>query len=323
MSSSVPAIEAEALVKIYHENSANAVRALDGLSLHVCKGEIFGLLGQNGAGKTTFLRILTTLTRATAGRASLLGLDVERKGLQVRQSICAVLQENAVELYLSVEDNLRTYGRFHSLGGAEISRRSAQVIEQFGLGNHRKQKVIDLSGGLKRRLQVSKVLMVDKPVVFLDEPTTGMDPISKRATLDALREQADRGRTILLTTHILEEAEELCDTIAIIDHGRLVALGDPNTIKSYGSAAVDIRVTYGALPQDALATLSRFPHTRLKQRHTTLEICIDANRISPFEVLGEIAKMGSVVSFEVSSGTLEDAFVELLAERRNERSGDT
>ncbi|HXX64649.1 MAG TPA: ABC transporter ATP-binding protein [Bacteroidota bacterium] len=318
----MPAIEAEALVKIYHENSAHPVRALDELSLQVRQGEIFGLLGQNGAGKTTFLRVLTTLTRATAGHARLLGLDVARKGLEVRQRICAVLQENAVELFLSVEDNLQTYGRFHSLRRGEISRRSDQVIEQFGLGSNRKQKVIDLSGGLKRRLQVAKVLMVDKPVVFLDEATTGMDPISKRATLDTLREQARQGRTILLTTHILEEAEELCDRIAIIDRGRLVAVGDPNSIKSYGSAAVDIRVTYGALPQEAIARLSRFPHTRLEQRHTTLEICIDANRVSPFDVLAEIAKIGSVVSFEVSSGTLEDAFVELLGKGRRERSGD-
>lgn len=318
MSSSVPAIEAVALVKIYHENSASPVRALDALSLTVAQGEIFGLLGQNGAGKTTFLRILTTLTRPSLGRASLLGLDVIRNGYDVRQKICAVLQENAVELYLSVEDNLDTYARFHSISRSDIPRRSARAIEQFGLGEHRKQKVIDLSGGLKRRLQVAKVFMVDKPVVFLDEATTGMDPISKRATLDAIRDQARQGRTILLTTHRLEEAEELCDTIAIIDRGSLVAVGNPNTIKSLGSAAVDIRVTYGALTEDALSKLSRIPHTRLERRHTTLEICIDAHRVSPFKVLSEIAKLGTVVSFEVSSGSLEDAFMELLGKGRSD-----
>ena len=161
-----------------------------------------------------------------------MGLDVVRRSLEVRSSICVVLQENAVEVFLSVEDNLRTYARFHSIPRGGDPRRSGRVMEQFGLGEHRKQKVIDLSGGLKRRVQVAKVFMVDKPVVFLDEATTGMDPINKRATLDAIRDQARQGRTIVLTTHILQEAEELCDRIAIIDRGSVVALGDPQRSSS-------------------------------------------------------------------------------------------
>jgi ABC-2 type transport system ATP-binding protein len=170
------AIEAENLVKIYHVKSARPVRALDGLSLSVKQGEIFGLLGENGAGKTTLLRILTTLLHPTTGRATLMGLDVERRAYDVRKKICAVLQENAVEVFLSVEDNLTTYARFHSIPRREIGATAERVIEQFALGEFRKQKVIDLSGGLKRRVQVAKVFMVDKPVVFLDEATTGMDP---------------------------------------------------------------------------------------------------------------------------------------------------
>ena len=312
MSSAEPAIHVENLVKIYQERSSHPVRALDGLTLTVHRGEIYGLLGQNGAGKTTLLRILTTLTTPTSGTARLLGLDVARQGYEVRKQICAVLQENAVEIFLSVEDNLATYGRFHSLPAEEITRRADRAIGQFGLQECRRQKVIDLSGGLKRRVQVAKVFMIDKPVVFLDEATTGMDPINKRATLDAIREQARKGRTIFLTTHILEEAEELCDTIAIIDHGKNVAVGDPEKIKSLGSRVVEIRITYSALAPDPLAPLRRFPLSRLEVKNSTIELAVNANDVSPFEVLNVLGGLGPVINLEVTGGSLEDAFIELL-----------
>jgi ABC-2 type transport system ATP-binding protein len=299
-------------VKVYKEDSPHPVRALDGLSLSVDQGKIYGLLGQNGAGKTTLLRILTTLVRPTSGTVRLMGLDVIRRGLEVRRQICTVLQENAVELYLSVEDNLHTYARFHSMPRSEIPRRAAAAIDQFGLGNHRKQKVIDLSSGLKRRVQVAKVFMVDKPVVFLDEATTGMDPINKRATLDAIREQARQGRTIFLTTHILEEADELCDTIAIIDRGKRVALGNPHAIKMLGSRVVEIRIAYEELSDEALSPLRRFPLVRLERAGGMLEVTVHANDVSPFDVLSVLGGMGRVLNLEVSGGTLEDAFIELL-----------
>jgi ABC-2 type transport system ATP-binding protein len=315
MNSTGAAIEAENLVKIYKARSAHPVRALDGLSLSVKQGEIFGLLGENGAGKTTLLRILTTLVHPTSGRATLLGLDVTRRAYDVRKLICAVLQENAVEVYLSVEDNLKTYARFHSIPSRETGARIDKAIEQFGLTEQRRQKVIDLSGGLKRRVQVAKVFMVDKPVVFLDEATTGMDPINKRATLDTIREQARQGRTIILTTHLLEEAEELCDTIAIIDRGSVVAVGDPGTIKSLGSAIVEISVTYESLDDGALEKLSAVPLVKLARHRTTLELSVNANHISPFEVLNKLGELGTVLTFEVRGGSLEDAFIELLAKR--------
>ena len=211
------AIQARGLVKVYHARRSHPVRALDRIDLAVGRGEIFGLLGRNGAGKTTLLRILTTLIRPTEGAVSILGLDVTRHPYEVRTRICAVLQEQAVEVFLSVQDNLETFARFHGLSRAQTRARIGRAVEQFGLEEYRRQKVIDLSGGAKRRVQVAKAFMVDTPVVFLDEPTTGMDPITKRATLDAIREQAEAGRTVFLTTHILQEAEELCSTIALID----------------------------------------------------------------------------------------------------------
>ncbi|HUI09611.1 MAG TPA: ABC transporter ATP-binding protein [Bacteroidota bacterium] len=316
MNQEVPAIEAVDIVKVYDEKSASPVRALDGLSITVRKGEIFGLLGENGAGKTTLLRIFTTLIRPTSGRATLLGLDVARKPYEVRKNICAVLQENAVEVFLSVEDNLATYARFHSLPRRDMPQAAERVIAQFGLGEYRKKKVIDLSGGLKRRVQVAKVFMIEKPVVFLDEATTGMDPINRRATLDAIREESRRGRTILLTTHLLEEAEELCDTIAIIDRGRVAAVGTPDRIKTLGSTVIAIRATYESIADEAYAVLARLPLTSLERRHTTVEMTVNGKLISPFEVLRVAGTIGALISLEVSSGSLEDAFIGLLGRNR-------
>jgi ABC-2 type transport system ATP-binding protein len=312
MNDSGPAIQVDDLVKVYHGNSPLPLRALDGLSLTVEQGKIYGLLGQNGAGKTTLLRILTTLIRPTSGSVRVMGLDVVRQDLEVRRRICAVLQENAVEIYLSVEDNLETYARFHSIPRADIARRIAAAVEQFGLGDYRKQKVGDLSGGLKRRVQVAKVFMVDRPVVFLDEATTGMDPVNKRTTLDAIREQARQGRTIFLTTHILEEAEELCDTVAIIEGGKRVALGTPDSLKLLGSRVLEIRITYAELHGEALAPLARFPLVRWTRTGGMLALTLNADEVSPFDVLHVLGGMGRVLNLEVSGGTLEDAFLSLL-----------
>ena len=308
------AIIIENLIKVYREKTDRPVRALDGLSLQVKKGEIFGLLGRNGAGKTTLLRILTTLIQPTSGSVSVLGLDVQKCANEVRKNICVVLQENAVELYLSVADNLGTYARFHSIPTREIEHRAARVIEQFGLGEYRHQKVIDLSGGLKRRVQVAKVFMVDKPIVFLDEATTGMDPINKRVTLDAIRDQARIGRTIFLTTHILQEAEELCDSIAIIDRGKCLASGDLHTIKSLASNVFDISITFDSLTEKTLRELQSLPILKMSHKHNTVEMSVKGNELSALEIMNMLAEANSIVHFEVNSATLEDVFLELLGE---------
>jgi ABC-2 type transport system ATP-binding protein len=312
MTSSTLAIEAQGLRKVYHPPSSPPVTALDGLDLAVRQGEIFGLLGRNGAGKTTLLRILTTLMPPTGGTVRILGFDVLRDSLKVRQNICVVLQENAVELYLSVLDNLITYARFLAVPRRDILSRAERVMRQFGLTEHRNQKVIDLSGGFKRRVQVAKVFMVEKPIVFLDEATTGMDPINKRATLDALREQARAGRTIFLTTHILEEAEELCDTIAIVDRGRCLAMGSLPAIKSLIPNAFDISITFDAPPEGLIDQFRALPLLNLEYKHSTIQACIRADDLSLLEIISRIAKGGAVRHFEVRSATLEDVFVELL-----------
>jgi ABC-2 type transport system ATP-binding protein len=309
------AIATNDLVKVYGEKSRTPARALDGLAIEVNKGEIFGLLGRNGAGKTTLIRILTTLIRPTSGSASVMGWDVVRDPLQVRKQICAVLQENAVEIYLSVADNLDTYARFHSVPLPEIRRRSERVLDQFGLGEYRHQKVIDLSGGLKRRVQVAKVFMVDRPVVFLDEATTGMDPINKRATIDAIRGEAQQGRTIVLTTHVLSEAEELCDTIAIIDRGKCLVRGDLQTIKALSSRAFDMTMTFDSLTDAILAELRQLPLLKMTRKLDSVELCVKGKELTAIEILNRLSRKYTITQFEVSGATLEEVFLELLDQR--------
>jgi ABC-2 type transport system ATP-binding protein len=229
--SQTPAIDVRDLTKVYSHRQGGDVRAVDGLTFSVAPGAIFGLLGPNGAGKTTTLRILTTLLRPTSGTARVVGYDVERQPLQVRQHIAVVLQESAAELFLSVRDNLTTYARFHGLRGGDIDRRVDRVIEEFGLGPEAGRKAMDLSGGFRRRVQVAKTFLIDVPVVFLDEFSSGMDPILKRSVMERLRMAARGGRTIVLTTQILHEAEELCDDILIVRHGRQIARGNMDALK--------------------------------------------------------------------------------------------
>lgn len=309
-----PAISVKDLVKVYRGNGGKSVHALDGLSLEVRQGEIFGLLGRNGAGKTTLLRVLTTLIPPTSGSAHVMGMDVVKRGLDVRRSICAVLQENAVEIFLSVNDNLATYARFQGVPRAEARRRADRALEAFGLTEYRSQKVIDLSGGLKRRVQVAKVFMAEKPIVFLDEATTGMDPLNKRATLDAIRQEARHGRTILLTTHILQEAEELCDTIAIIDRGRTVAQGNLRTITALSSRAFDMSITFAALTESALTDLRAFPLRKMTVHGNTVDLVVHGQEASALAILQAVAARHSIAHFEVSGASLEDVFLELLGD---------
>jgi len=246
------AIRVHDLRKIFQKRRAAPVTAVDGLSFSVPAGHIFGLLGPNGAGKTTTLKILTTLIRPSSGGAEVGGRDVVRDPLGVRRNIVVVVQESAAEIFLSVRDNLLTFGRFHGLHGGPLRARVDDVMEKFGLVQDASRKAMDLSGGFRRRIQVAKALLVDTPVMFLDEFSTGMDPILKRSVMELLRAEARRGRTIVLTTQILSEAESLCDDILIINHGREIARGDVDTIKA-------LSTTHNASLEDVFVELMQQP----------------------------------------------------------------
>jgi ABC-2 type transport system ATP-binding protein len=288
------------------------VRAVDDLSFEVASGSIFGLLGPNGAGKTTTLKILTTLMRPTAGEARVGGHDVVREPVKVRQRIAVVIQESAAELFLSVRDNLSTFARFHGLRGEEVGRRAARVISQFGLEAEAGRKVMDLSGGYRRRVQVAKVFMVDTPIVFLDEFSTGMDPLLKRSVMALLRESAENGRTIVLTTQILHEAEELCDDILIVNRGREVARGDLHTLKLLAAGVYEVTIMFDRVPEGLEAELAARHPLRLQVSATTLEIALKEPESRVLALVTELSARAQVLRVEIGGASLEDVFVQLM-----------
>jgi ABC-2 type transport system ATP-binding protein len=224
-----PAVEAEGLVKTY----PGGVQALKGVSFSVVPGSVFALLGPNGAGKSTVVKILTTLSRPNAGRATVAGRDVVREPGRVRRAIGVVAQKSAVDLEATAAENLTLQGQLYGLSGAELRRRVSGLLERFGLTDARNRIARTLSGGMQRKLDVAMGLIHRPQVLFLDEPTTGLDP---EARADMWREIArlarEDGLTVVLTTHYLEEADHLAQRVAIIDHGQIVVEGTPEGLKA-------------------------------------------------------------------------------------------
>jgi ABC-2 type transport system ATP-binding protein len=311
------AIRVENLVKTYGRGRAQT-RAVAGISFVVQRGAIFGLLGPNGAGKTTTLRVLTTLVRPTAGRASVLGFDVVEQPLEVRRRIGVVIQEQAAELLLNVRDNLLTFARFHGRTGDVVRQRANEVMARLQLEEVAHRKVQDLSGGVRRRVQVAKMSLVDVPVVFLDEFSAGMDPILKRTVIELVRSQAAQGRTFVLTTHILSEAEELCDDILIIDRGREIARGDVPSLRLLADRVYDIALTFEAMPADIEALVAPYAPLSLAVSGRTVRLRVKDEGARVLELTDTLARHGRLLGIEVNGASLEDVFVDLT--QRAERS---
>ncbi|MCU1316580.1 MAG: hypothetical protein JWN63_1902 [Candidatus Acidoferrum typicum] len=305
------ALEVENLVKVYASRGKAPIRAVDGMSFRVPRGIIFGLLGPNGAGKSSLLRMLSTLTRPTEGTAKILGYDVVKRPIEVRKRISSVIQATAVELFLSVKDNLLTYARFQGLDKAAAARRADALIEEFQLGTEIDRKVQDLSGGFRRRVQVAKVFMVDRPVLFLDEFSTGMDPILKRQVMNLLRTEVEKERTIILTTQVLNEAEELCDDILIINRGKQVARGDLNTLKQLSRGVYDITLAFDRLPDTIQAEIAALTPIRFIVEGNTIELTLKIEEHRVMDVVSALSRNRHVLRVEVRGASLEDIFVEL------------
>lgn len=207
------------------------VTAVDGLSLEIEKGELFGLLGPNGAGKTTTINILCGLLEETSGSVSVGGYDVQKEPAKVKELIGVCPQESAVYAYLTGRENVELFGNLHAMPKEKLKKNTDELFERLGFLKDAERRVGKYSGGMKRRINLAMALVHDPEIAFLDEPTAAMDPQSRHAVWSFIKELKKRGKTIILTTHYMEEAEELCDRVGIIDHGKLIALGSPEQLK--------------------------------------------------------------------------------------------
>jgi ABC-2 type transport system ATP-binding protein len=243
-------VVAEGLLKRYGETTA-----LDGLDLEVSEGSVCGLLGPNGAGKTTMVRVLATLLRPDGGRAEVAGFDVVREAEEVRYRIGLAGQHAAVDEILTGRQNLTMFGRLYHLGTFEALRRAAELLERFGLAEAADKQAKDYSGGMRRRLDLAASFILSPQVLFLDEPTTGLDPRGRNEVWQVVRSLVAGGTTVLLTTQYLDEADQLADRIAVIDHGKAIAEGSPDGLKSrIGGDRVDV-VMRGADELPAAASI--------------------------------------------------------------------
>ena len=207
------------------------VNAVDGLSLEIEKGELFGLLGPNGAGKTTAIKVLCGLLEPSSGSAHVGGYDVRKDSSKVKELIGVCPQDTAAYSFLSGRENVELFGNLHAMPKEKLKKNTDGLLEKMSLAEDANRRFGKYSGGMKRRINLIMALVHDPEIAFLDEPTVAMDPQSRHAVWDFIRELKNRGKTIILTTHYMEEAEELCDRVGIIDHGKLIALGSPKQLK--------------------------------------------------------------------------------------------
>jgi ABC-2 type transport system ATP-binding protein len=303
------AIQVRGLRKTY--SGKQPVEAVRGLDLDVPTGECFGLLGPNGAGKTTTVEILEGLLAPTAGEVRILDLDWAHDQRALRDRIGVTLQETKFSDKLSVEETLRLFASFHS-----HARSVEDVMAETGLVEKRKAWVVHLSGGQRQRLAVASAIIGDPDLLFLDEPTTGLDPQSRRQMWEIVRALRDRGRTVLLTTHYMDEAEKLCDRIAIVDHGRVIALGSPaELIRSLGGDhVVEFALEGESLPDEReLGELRKLPSVRaVRTEAGAIQLAVAEPHVTIPALLAHVARGARpLASLTTRQASLEDVFVAL------------
>ena len=311
-------IRCEKLTKRFTDGN---ILAVNGLDLSVYRGEIFGLLGPNGAGKTTTVGMLTTLVIPTSGKAVVAGIDVVAQPALVKQVIGVVAQTNNLDRSLTVWENLYYHGRFFGMNGREARSAADESLVRFRLTERAKADVMAISGGMAKRLMVARALLHHPSVLFLDEPTAGLDPQARIALWEILDKLHAEGQTILLTTHYMEEADSLCDRLAIMDHGHLMALDTPKNLKE--SVGADSIVTVSASGDlDALARLlqERVEGATKSQRlDSTIQLHVKGTTgVLPKVVTAAEQGGYSITDLSIAEPTLETVFISLTGKELRE-----
>jgi len=303
----VPAVEVLEITKCF-----GAFCAVDALSFNVERGEIFGLLGPNGAGKSTLIRMLTTLIPPTSGTARINGLDVVRSASEVRRTIGVIPQALTSDLDLSANENMNIFAKLYSVPRERRRRVVKELLEAVELGPWADKPVKQFSGGMRRRLEIARGLVHQPNIFFLDEPTTGLDPASRIGVWEMLRKlKQGRDLTILLTTHYMDEADKLCDRIAIVDHGKLVALDSPLKLKASIPGNDILEISFSRVPEGWFETLKSLPEVQsVKAEDHVYRIGSD-NGPKTTEALMEATRLANVeiTSLSVQSTTLDDVFM--------------
>jgi ABC-2 type transport system ATP-binding protein len=290
------------------------VLAMDRLNLRVATGEFFGLLGPNGAGKSTTIGMLTTRVVPTSGQAIVAGVDVVAQPALARTRLAAVTQTNTLDRSLNVFDNLYFHGRYFGLSRAESKQRAARLLEQFQLEDKANAEVETLSGGLAQRVQIARALLHEPDVLFLDEPTAGLDPQTRVQLWEHLRGLNAAGQTVVLTTHYMEEADQLCDRVAIVDHGHLLALDTPQALKDHYSPERMVTITL-AEPDDGRlrATLESVPGViAVAEEGRAVRVEARAQPGLVGELVNAVVDAGEeLTDLSVSEPSLESVFLKL------------
>jgi ABC-2 type transport system ATP-binding protein len=295
--------------------------ALDGLNLSVHRGEIFGLLGPNGAGKTTFAGVLTTRVVPTSGSAYIAGIDVAKHPALVKQISGIVSQQNTLDRQLTVWENLYFHGRLFGIAAKESRRRSDELLESFTLTKWAHQSVYALSGGMAQRLMVARAIFHNPAVLFLDEPTAGLDPQSRLALWDLLGQLNVAGQTVMLTTHYMEEADQLCDRVAILDHGKVLALDTPENLKKLIGADTLVSIKVAGDAERLAAALSAGLSEVVTARVTGSSLSIEtrgAQRLVPRIVAIAESSGVDILDLAVAEPSLETVFINLTGKELRE-----
>jgi len=304
-----PAVRTEGLVKTF-----GAHRAVDGIDLEVAPGEIFGVLGPNGAGKTTVLRMLATLLAIDEGHAEVFGVDVRRRPHQIRQLIGLTGQYASVDENLTAAENLWLFGRLQGLPGPTARRTATRLLGQFGLEEAANRPISQFSGGMRRRLDLAASLITRPPLIFLDEPTTGLDPRTRGQMWGTIRALVDDGATVLLTTQYLDEADQLADRIAVIDRGRKVAEGTPDELKSsVGNSSLHLLLTDPAHTVAAADTVQGLLGTEpvLSPERGRITVPLDRADDAADVLVALRSSQISIASVSVQKPSLDEVFLAL------------